>query len=382
MKTHRRIPIRILDGGLGTTLEDLFNVRFSAQTPLWSSHLLVTSPKLLMACQRLFALAGADVITTATYNFSIEGFADTKTPDFPCGIVEVARYLRFAILIAWRARPNIDSDIAISLGPYGATMQPSTEYSANYDASHCTTQQLLEWHTKRMACFKDTAAGLTSIKYAFETIPCLNEIYAIKMLFRTPLAKRSVWQPPKTLGWISCVFPGDDDKLPDGTTAEDAVAAMLSCNDMPGGLSPPYPPWGIGINCTKVHKLDSLVRKYETTVQGLIDDCHINAWPSLVLYPDGTNGEVYNPVKKTWELPKGTKPPEIPWEVQLANVVKGTIRRAKWSTILVGGCCKTTPADITRLRKLLIEPNSRRGASESHGSSEVSGSGSSCWVSI
>ncbi|KAK3362403.1 Homocysteine S-methyltransferase [Lasiosphaeria hispida] len=370
------IPIRILDGGLGTTLEDQFHVEFGSKTPLWSSHLLVADQKTLLDCQTEFGAAGADIISTATYNVSITGFAKTKTPDWPRGvsIADLSQFLGDAILIACEARAAFDSEVALSLGPYGATMQPSTEYNANYDEQHRTAQQLFEWHLNRILCFRKTASLLSPVKYfAFETVPCLSEIHAIRMLLRSAyLSGPSGPCCIRTPAWISCVFPGDDDQLPDGTSAEDAVAAMLGYEDM-GGPGPPYPPWGIGINCTKVHKLDSLVRKYERAVQRLIDDCHIFAWPSLVLYPDGTNGEVYNPETKKWELPEGTKPPETPWEVQLANVVNATSRRAKWHTIIVGGCCKTTPADIARLRKLLIGPDTlRSGPSEGDSGAESS----------
>lgn len=46
---------------------------------------------------------------------------------------------------------------------------------------------------------------------------------------------------------------------------------------------------------------------------------------------------------------------QTPWEVELARVVDGTRKRGKWASILVGGCCKTTDADIRRLRALVVE---------------------------
>lgn len=77
--------IQILDGGLGTSLQDQHGVTFDSSTPLWSSHLLVSDPTTLLACQRNFITAGCDVLLTATYQVSIEGFARTKTPEFPDG---------------------------------------------------------------------------------------------------------------------------------------------------------------------------------------------------------------------------------------------------------------------------------------------------------
>src|ERR1700744_4336237 len=71
-------PVLLLDGGLGTTLEDEHGVKFSSQTPLWSSHLLVENAQTLKTAQRDFADAGADIILTATYQASFHGFKNTK----------------------------------------------------------------------------------------------------------------------------------------------------------------------------------------------------------------------------------------------------------------------------------------------------------------
>ena len=85
---------------------------------------------------------------------------------------------------------------------------------------------------------------------------------------------------------------GDDQAT--GSTA--CVRAMLN-SEIPGPL-----PWGIGINCTKVHRLEPLLLEYEAAVADVLGkDAE---WPALVLYPDGTNGEVYNTSTKTWDMPK------------------------------------------------------------------------------
>ncbi|VUC33016.1 unnamed protein product, partial [Clonostachys rosea] len=78
--------IKILDGGLGTSLETDFAVKFSHSTPLWSSHLLVSDPETLLQCQSNFGRVPVDVLLTATYQVSIQGFADTKTSQTPTGI--------------------------------------------------------------------------------------------------------------------------------------------------------------------------------------------------------------------------------------------------------------------------------------------------------
>ena len=74
-------PILLLDGGLGTTLEEEHGVQFSSATPLWSSHLLMSAPETLLEVQENFARAGADILLTATYQASFQGFR--MTPQQP-----------------------------------------------------------------------------------------------------------------------------------------------------------------------------------------------------------------------------------------------------------------------------------------------------------
>jgi len=112
--------ILLLDGGLGTSLEDKYGVKFSNDTPLWSSHLLANGQSdVLLACQRDFGNVPVDIMLTATYQVSIEAFARTITPQHPLGILEhhMPVYLETAVAIAEEAKQPAAS-IAISLGPY------------------------------------------------------------------------------------------------------------------------------------------------------------------------------------------------------------------------------------------------------------------------
>jgi homocysteine S-methyltransferase len=286
-------PILFLDGGLGTSLEDKYGVKFSSKTtPLWSSHPIVSNPDTLLACQRDFGQVPVDVIETATYQVSLAGFAATKTERWPDGIdaSHVPRFLRHTVDIADQARGKADAKLALSLGPYGSTMVPGQEYSGKYDGEHNDESRLLEWWAQRLSLFGDGQL-LDKIAYiACETIPRLDEISAVR--------KAVAGFSSKPL-WISCVFPGEGDGFPDGSGVEEVVHAMLSHDDTKAQ------PWGIGINCTKMHKMSGLIGKYEAAVSKMIQQGRLAAWPALVLYPDGTNGEVYNTSTQTWEAPAG-----------------------------------------------------------------------------
>lgn len=286
-------PITFLDGGLGTSLEDKYGVKFSnITTPLWSSDPVITAPETLLACQRDFGLAPVDVIETATYQTSIHGFAATKTEQWPNGIdrASIPRFLKDAVDIADKARGKPDAKVALSLGPYGSTMVPGQEYSGAYDQDHDSEESLLAWWTERLSLFNGPNI-MDRISYvACETLPRLDEISAVR---------KAVKDFTSTPCWVACVFPGEDDNLPDGSSIDQVVDAMLIPN------ASKVQPWGIGINCTKIHKLESLITKFENAITRLVQHGRLTSWPALVLYPDGTNGEVYNTTTQKWELPAG-----------------------------------------------------------------------------
>lgn len=299
MSTDTRILF--LDGGLGTSLEDKYGVVFSNKTtPLWSSHPLISDPQTLLACQRDFGRVPVDVIETATYQVSIRGFAATKTEQWPTGIGrdDIPAFLQTAVDVADQARGKPDAKIALSLGPYGSTMVPGQEYSGAYDDDHNDEEKLADWWAERLSLFQSNEVSLDKITYvACETLPRLDEISAV----RRAVAGFTSSKPC----WIACVFPGEGDQLPDGSSIQQVVEAMLLPHESKAQ------PWGIGINCTKLHKLRDLVDKFEAAVSGLVQEGKIPSWPALVLYPDGTNGEVYNTTTQKWELPAGEKQKKV-----------------------------------------------------------------------
>ncbi|KAF5027808.1 hypothetical protein F66182_78 [Fusarium sp. NRRL 66182] len=336
--------ILILDGGLGTSLESRYAVAFSRSTPLWSSHLLVSDQHTLQSCQSDFGAVPVDVLLTATYQVSLAGFASTRTQEFPQGICRetVPRFLDDAVNIAQRAVGG-NGSVALSVGPYGACMNPSQEYSGRYDAEHNSPADLEEWHRERLGVFAEVPGIQKRVSYvALETIPRVDEIIAMRRAFAaTPALSHLPY-------WTSCLSPELDLQLPDGSSIEAAVEAMLDPS-----ISASIP-WGIGINCTKVEKLGQLLQIFERSVSSIVESGRVSEWPSLVLYPDGTNGEVYNTTTQKWEMPHDFEGQErSSWEAQLEAIVKATESRGKWPTILVGGCCRAGSEDIKRLRDRL-----------------------------
>lgn len=292
------VSIQILDGGLGTSLGDSYGITFDHSKPLWSGHLLVEGEDTLLACQKDFVDAGADVILTATYQAFIDGFQRTKTSQYPDGIPKsaIGPYLQKAVDIVEKAIASGNAKIALSLGPYGASLGDGEEFSGKYDTAHASEESLYEWHMERLQLFT-AVNGLTQrVSYvAMETVPRLDELRAV----RRAIKDSGITAP----FWLSSPYPGDEDKLPDGSAVDEVVKGMIL--PTPGAADP----WGIGINCTALHKLPSLIEAYEKSIADLLAAGSIKSAPTLLLYPDGTQGEVYNATSKQFELPEGQQRP-------------------------------------------------------------------------
>ena len=63
--------LHVLDGAMATELE---RRGFDLDGPLWSAHVLVSSPEAIAAVHRDYLEAGADCLLTASYQVSAEGF--------------------------------------------------------------------------------------------------------------------------------------------------------------------------------------------------------------------------------------------------------------------------------------------------------------------
>lgn len=251
--------------------------------------------------------AGAEVILTDTYQASFTGFAASGVGDEK----KAAALMRGAVKVARDAFGGKKGKVALSLGPYGATMIPGQEYTGEYDEQHQTVESLLGFHMKRLgAFFPSSEAEQENIEgevrerkecwgninmVAFETIPKLQEVQAVKGVMKSLQMKGDEEGENKKEYWITCVFPGEGNLLPDGSSVRDVVKVMLG-DEKDGPL-----PMGIGFNCTKVTKVEALIREFEVAVGEMIERGETSTWPSLVIYPDGTNGEVYNTSTKTWE---------------------------------------------------------------------------------
>jgi S-methylmethionine-dependent homocysteine/selenocysteine methylase len=150
----------VLDGGFATRL-NIYSPE-SVSGPLWGCGAIHTDPEAVVRVHEDYLKAGANIITTNTYQCSPEAFAANLKLDEP-GLDE---YLLFekAVQLADEAIKRVHSVpryalVAGSVGPYGAVLCDGSEYSGSYVDS-MSEQQLEQWHFERI---KRLAVGQVDI---------------------------------------------------------------------------------------------------------------------------------------------------------------------------------------------------------------------------
>lgn len=300
--------VLILDGGLATELE---KAGLDLDHPLWSARALKDAPEAITAVHRAYLEAGADCITTASYQASFQGFARE-------GLDERAAesLLRKSALLALQARETFWSDpknregrlrplVAASIGPYGAFLANGAEYTGDYDLDEAG---LISFHRKRLRVLAEAGADLL----ACETLPSLTEARALVALLE---------ERPGTSAWLSFSCR-DGERICDGTRFEEVVRE----------ISPSPTVFAIGVNCTAPQHVPSLLRTAASFTS-----------KPLLAYPN--SGERYDARGKTWA---GTSTADD-WGV------RGLAWREAGARLL-GGCCRTGPGHVRALRGALVGP--------------------------
>jgi homocysteine S-methyltransferase len=299
----------ILDGALATELE----VRGAdLRDPLWSARVLIEQPLLIRAVHLDYFRAGADVATTATYQASFAGFARRGID-----AAGAAALMHRAVELARSAREEFWSDpasrrgrrwplIAASVGPYGAALADGSEYRGNYALSDA---ELRAFHEPRLAVLAQSGADLLAI----ETLPCAREALVLAALLREKFAHVTAWIA------FTC---RDGAHTAEGQSIRTCVADLQAFTQVAA----------VGINCTAPQFVVPLLQQMRGSTR-----------QALVVYPN--SGEIYDADLKRW---RGAKD---------GDGCTGTMAAAsQWRTEgarLIGGCCRTTPADIRALRLAL-----------------------------
>lgn len=301
---------RVLDGGLATELErrgaDLSGA-------LWSARLLRDDPAAIEAVHAAYFAAGAEVATTASYQASYPGFAAEGLD-----AAETTRLLQRSVALADQARRRHLARsavrqplwVAASIGPYGAARHDGSEYHGNYGVSR---RELQEFHRQRLHVLAGAGADIL----ACETIPSLDEAAVLAELLR---------ELPAGTAWVSFTA-GDDRHTAHGEPLVDCARLLEAVPQVRA----------VGVNCVRPSQVGSLVRELRRGT----------AKP-IAVYPN--SGEQWDGTAHRW--------------VGAADAVALESLVAEWLAVgasWIGGCCRTTPDDIARVRRA-VDPLVRSAA--------------------
>jgi len=284
----------IIDGGLSTQLERRGH---NLADPLWTARTLLEYPDDIRAAHMDFIHAGAEVIITASYQVSTQGFraaglSESDADHALTASIEVAR----AAVNAVEAPRHIH--VAASVGPYGAITHDGAEYRGQYGLSR---QELVNFHASRIGVLASANPDL----FAIETIPDIDEINALAEVLDDSIPS-----------WVS-ITAQNATHLWSGHTIEDAVASI---ERVPGVQA-------IGVNCTDPRHVTEILR----TMRSRTD-------LPLITYPNA--GGAWDPQTSAWsDAPRNITAMADEW------------REA--GAMGIGGCCGTDAHAIATLASAL-----------------------------
>lgn len=248
-------------------------------------------------------------------------------------------------------------------------------------ASHSA---LTGFHLHRLRVFAQDERTWSRIDLvAFETTPLLREAKAIREAVARLLSEmhdRSGDSWAMKPWYISFVFPGGrfpEERWVGGpkydvrtivetvflgeAETSSASSAWATSTNMPSG---------IGINCTEPKYLPKLIKEMSETLRSREVKRSAASLPWLVVYPNG--GTHYDIIHRTW-VDQSSSPADK-WAEGVLNAVETGITSGgtfstkgeenvvsseetglftPWGGVLIGGCCKASPAHIAALERRL-----------------------------
>jgi homocysteine S-methyltransferase len=292
----------VLDGGLATELE---RRGFDLKDPLWSAKILVERPDAIRRVHLDYLEAGAECITTASYQATFDGL---RARGFDRAAAE--RLLRDSVALAQEAREEFASGrpeeaervrIAASIGPYGAYLADGSEFRGDYGLSR---DALMEFHARRF----EVLAGSGADVLACETIPCLIEAEALARLIERA---RGVW------AWVSfSCRDGARTRL--GEPIEEGAALLEQVEGVAA----------VGVNCTAPEHVEELIERIRSATR-----------KPIVVYPN--SGQTWDAAGRRW--------------IGRADVASFLSAARQWrlaGATAIGGCCMTGPEHVRGLAKM------------------------------
>ncbi len=309
--------ILVLDGGLGTMVqgyglaeEDFRGVLFADwSVPLKGCNdlLALTVPDAIRRIHEAYLMAGADIISTDTFNATAVSLSDYKLHDYVYEInLEAARIARFVADEFTLKNPSKPRFVAGSMGPTSRTASMSADVS-DPGARNVTFDTLAADYTNQIRGLLDGGADIILVETIFDMLNAKAAVFAIDQ----ECARRGIQVPVM----ISVTLADASGRTLSGQTIEAFYASMKHAR-----------PLSVGLNCAYGAKQ---MRPYLERLAA-VSEFPVSAHPNAGL-PNLMGGYDETPEMMAADVEEFLK--------------KGVIN-------IIGGCCGTTPAHIGAIARV------------------------------
>ena len=285
--------IKLLDGSMSFPLE---KNGYNLHDKLWTGKALINDPDLIKNIHKGYIEAGADYISTATYQISFNRLKEMGYQ--PDEIKEIFQksvdLVKDAIL---ESEPKNEIKIVGSFGPYASFDPEASEYVGEYNVSDNT---IMNFHLNNIRVIEETDLDIL----LYETIPCLREIEILSKILSH--SSKEIWIS------VTC---NENIEFRDGSSFEEACKIISNIENVTT----------MGINCFSpllVNKAIKKLKKYSNK--------------KTIVYPN--SGEIYNPKDKFWSGKNDYN------DLMIKNWLS-------LSPDIIGGCCRVGFDNIKNMRK-------------------------------
>ena len=306
--------ILVLDGAMGTMIQryglqeaDYRGERFRDHPiPLKGNNdiLSITRPDVILEIHKGYLEAGADIITTNTFNANRISMADYGMENLVYEInLESARLAEKAIHLFENTKKSGSHFIAGTLGPTNRTASMSADIN-DPGARSVSFDQLGDAYREQAAGLIDGGADILMVETIFDVLNCKAALYAIETLFE----ERGIRLPVMVSGTIT-------DASGRTLTGQTLEAFLVSVSH--------FPLFSIGLNCALGAEQ---LRPY-------IQELSAKAGFPVSVHPNAGLPNQFGEYDQSASF--------------MASVTEDFMKEG-WVNI-IGGCCGTTPEHIRQI---------------------------------
>lgn len=323
---HKKILV--LDGGLGTLIQarKLAEEDYGGHTGC-NDYLVVTRPDVIADIHASYLEAGADIISTDTFNANPVSLKDYELQERTYEINKAAAALARRVADRYEIQDGRPRFVAGSVGPTNRSASMSPDVN-NPGYRNVTFDELAEGYAEQVKGLIDGGADLILIETVFDTLNCKAALYAVRELLHNQTI------PVMVSGTITDA----SGRVLSGQTVEAFYASVEH-----GGLL------SVGLNCAfGARQLLPYIERI-----GRVAKMAVSAHPNAGL-PNVMGG--YDESAE-----------------HMATIIEEYLQAGLLN--IVGGCCGTTPEHIRAIAEVAkkYKPRTFRALQDNDGATVLSG---------